>query len=73
MTDLNSLLPANSGWILSNATGINDSGQIVGVGTYNGQTQAFLLDTSAPEPGTIALMIGGAGLIFAMRKRLLPR
>ncbi len=56
MTDLNSLLPANSGWQLTVAYGINDSGQIVGYGTYDGEVQAFLLDTStsaAPEPPTL--------------------
>jgi probable HAF family extracellular repeat protein len=42
-TDLNSLLPANSGWQIGNTTAINDSGQIVGIGTINSQTHAFLL------------------------------
>ncbi|HXI52693.1 MAG TPA: HYR domain-containing protein [Candidatus Saccharimonadales bacterium] len=36
MHDLNALLPANSGWSLTAAYFINDSGQIVGVGTYQG-------------------------------------
>jgi probable HAF family extracellular repeat protein len=43
MTDLNSLLPANSGWVLTEAHAINDAGQIVGLGTLNGQKHAFLL------------------------------
>jgi probable HAF family extracellular repeat protein len=43
MKDLNSLIPAHSGWILTQASGINDSGQIVGWGTVNKQTHAFLL------------------------------
>lgn len=41
--DLNSLLPANSGWELNTAYGINNLGQIVGSGQKNGQTRAFLL------------------------------
>jgi probable HAF family extracellular repeat protein len=41
--DLNSLLPANSGWVLNVALGINNNGQIVGGGTLNGQRRAFLL------------------------------
>jgi probable HAF family extracellular repeat protein len=45
MIDLNSLLPANAGWILTQANAINDSGQIVGMGTINGQQHAFLMDT----------------------------
>jgi probable HAF family extracellular repeat protein len=37
MTDLNTLLPPNSGWQLQAATAINDSEQIVGYGLLNGQ------------------------------------
>jgi probable HAF family extracellular repeat protein len=43
MTDLNELIPADSGWTLAAATGINDVGEIVGNGRINGQTHAFLL------------------------------
>jgi len=43
MLDLNTLIPPDSGWTLSSATGINLSGQIVGNGTINGQQHAFLL------------------------------
>jgi len=42
--DLNTLVPANSGWTLQEATGINDRGQIVGWGTFQKQEDAgFLL------------------------------
>ena len=42
-TNLNSLLPANSGWVLGAASAINDSGQIVGVGVVaGGANHAFL-------------------------------
>ena len=41
--DLNTLLAPNSGWVLYDATGINDHGQIVGIGTHNGVTAAFEL------------------------------
>jgi probable HAF family extracellular repeat protein len=41
--DLNSLLPPNSGWVLHYALGINNLGQIVGNGTINDNTHAFLL------------------------------
>ena len=34
--DLNALLPANSGWQITHAAGINDNGQIVGQGYYLG-------------------------------------
>ena len=43
MANLNSLLPPNSGWTLTEAVSINDAGQIVGVGTLNGQDRAFRL------------------------------
>ncbi|MBI1766443.1 MAG: hypothetical protein HYR56_33975 [Acidobacteria bacterium] len=41
--DLNSLLPANSDWVLQNAAAINDNGQIAGWGTFQGSTYAFAL------------------------------
>jgi probable HAF family extracellular repeat protein len=44
MTDLNDLIDSSSGWILQFARAINDSGQIVGYGNYNGATRAFLLN-----------------------------
>ena len=44
MTDLNSLLPANSGWVLTTATAINNNNQIVGTGVVNGENHAFLMD-----------------------------
>lgn len=41
--DLNTLIPTGSGWLLEQAVDINDAGWIVGVGTFNGQSAAFLL------------------------------
>jgi probable HAF family extracellular repeat protein len=43
MRDLNTLIRANSGWVLKTATDINFWGQIVGSGTRNGQQHGFLL------------------------------
>jgi chitinase len=43
MYDLNELIPAGSGWVLTEATGNNGKGQIVGNGYYNGVFQAFRL------------------------------
>jgi hypothetical protein len=48
VTDLNALLPAGSGWVLQRASAINDSGEIAGVGSYEGTTRAFLL-----KPGLV--------------------
>jgi len=48
MRDLNTLIiPARSGWLLTDARAINSSGQIAGVGTFNGQRHAFLLIPTA--------------------------
>jgi probable HAF family extracellular repeat protein len=41
--DLNNFLPKNSGWELTGASAMNNKGQIVGTGTFNGQPRAFLL------------------------------
>jgi probable HAF family extracellular repeat protein len=43
LRDLNGLIPASTGWILTEARGINDAGQIVGTGIVDGQVRAFLL------------------------------
>ncbi len=43
LTNLNHLIPADSGWTLTEATGINDHNEITGNGLYYGQPQAFLL------------------------------
>jgi len=41
--DLNTRIPAGSGWILLQANGVNDAGQIVGTGLINNNIRAFLL------------------------------
>lgn len=43
MLDLNSLLPAASGWHLVEASGINNEGMIVGTARKDGELRAFLL------------------------------
>jgi len=60
MTDLNLTLPPGSGWILQEATAINDSGQIAGTGLTGGQRHAFLLTptTSTTNQINIAGIIG---------------
>jgi len=75
--DLNTLIPTNSGWILLGASGINDSGEIVGFGviTNNGlvqQAHAFALipvtnadlslsASAAPEPVGV-----GSNLVYSL-------
>jgi hypothetical protein len=41
--DLNNLIPTHSGWVLSEATSVNDAGSIVGYGTIKGSQHGFLL------------------------------
>ena len=50
MTDLNSYVDANSGWILTAARAINDNGDIVGTGLFNGQVHGFLLTSNQTIP-----------------------
>jgi hypothetical protein len=55
MTDLNALIP-NGGWVLASARAINDRGQIVGTGSFNGEPRGFLLnpiELNAPQPPSI--------------------
>jgi hypothetical protein len=56
MSDLNNLRPAGSGWDLDYAYGINDAGQIAGVGTHNGLGRAFLLTPQVTFAGLIGLV-----------------
>jgi probable HAF family extracellular repeat protein len=43
MLDLNDLIPAGAGWVLTEAIDINNDGQIVGNGYLDGAVRAFLL------------------------------
>lgn len=65
--DLNTLLPAGSGWNLLSAEGINANGDIVGFGAFGGSTQAFLL-TAVPEPASLALAGGSTLSLLLMRR-----
>jgi probable HAF family extracellular repeat protein len=70
MTDLNSLLPANSGFSqLFTAVAINDAGQIIGKGkTTNGTIEAYILTLNGvspvPEPANIGMMALGLMLLM---------
>ena len=64
VTDLNSMISTDSGWLLKTADDINDMGQIVGTGRLNGSNRMFLL-TPIPEPTTILLL----AICFGARAR----
>jgi probable HAF family extracellular repeat protein len=42
MRDLNGMI-VDTNWVLTSAVAVNDSGQIIGMGTYKGQTRSYLL------------------------------
>ena len=70
MIDLNTILVDGVGWLLTEATGINDLGQIVGTGTFNGESRAFLLTPVSDVPEPSAWMLAGMGLAaMAVRTR----
>jgi probable HAF family extracellular repeat protein len=74
--DLNNFIANDSGWFLTEATGINDVGQIVGQGTINGKKRAFLLNPVAdpkpvPEPASALglLAFGALGAASGLRRK----
>jgi probable HAF family extracellular repeat protein len=74
MLDLNSLLPANAGWVLEEALGINNAGQITGMGLYDGQQTAFLMTdppgvAAVPEPSASLVIAAGIGFMALRRRR----
>jgi large repetitive protein len=80
MTSINSLLPPNSGWNITNPVAINDMGQNVAFGDYDGTQHAILLTPgnlpappdpnfspeTVPEPSTV-VVFGFLGLAYAVR------
>lgn len=69
MRDLNELIPANSGWVLIDARGINDTHQIVGSGMSGGQMHAFLLTPVSAPVQTDAMptnQVLGPGAMMSM-------
>jgi len=49
MTDLNTLLPPGSGWVLEDAGFINNAGRIVGTGRYLGSFKPYILDLGSGD------------------------
>lgn len=55
MIDLNTMLPANSGWVLQFAHDINDNGWICGTGIFNGAKRGFVMKPICAISGKITL------------------
>jgi probable HAF family extracellular repeat protein len=70
LIDLNSLISNDSGWVLTDAGSINAYGQIVGNGTLNGVSHAFLL-IPVPEPATSGIL--AVSLVLLALPRACPR
>jgi probable HAF family extracellular repeat protein len=67
MIELQTQIPANSGWKLRKATSINDQGQIAGFGQLNGKMRAFLLTpTVAAQANATAATAPDASAVDAM-------
>ena len=72
ITDINSLISV-SGWEFRQASGINDLGQIVGWGMFNGQRRAFLLTPlNAPIVSTQAAPLANQSAGQAVNLSLNP-
>lgn len=73
MESLNAMIDPAGGWYLSDASGINEFGQISATATRNGEFYAVRLDP-VPEPPTVAMTLGGLLLLGAtVRRRGSPR
>jgi probable HAF family extracellular repeat protein len=70
--DLNNLIPANSGWVLTSANGINDLEQIAGTGTINGQIHAFRLDPVTCTAPTITAISANPSEIWPPDRSMDP-
>lgn len=69
LTQLTSVLaPAYSAWAVETATGINNVGQIIGVGVFDNVEHAIIL-TPVPEPSTLLLGTMAACALFVGRRR----
>lgn len=66
LTDLNDAVKANSGWTLEEARGINDKGQIVGIGAHEHCRRAFLL-TPVPAANSTPAQAGTSTLPPAIK------
>jgi probable HAF family extracellular repeat protein len=62
MLDLNSLIPASSGWTITDAYAINNAGDILGTGVFAGSLYAVELNPAVITPEPASLLLLGIGL-----------
>jgi probable HAF family extracellular repeat protein len=66
---LDDIVGHDSGWTsFQSATGINNLGQIVGTGLFDGEIHIFLI-TPIPEPSSLALVFVGTSPLWLWRER----
>jgi len=70
MHDLNDSIDPHSGWVLRSAVEINNAGQIVGWGHFDGAQRAFLMKP-IPEPISMAFM--GSAFVGLVAYRVTKR
>lgn len=73
LVDLNTLIDPASGWVITDASGINDAQQIAATACFGGVTgdcRAVRLDLvpAVPEPGAWAMLGLGLGVLGAVRR-----
>ena len=71
LVDLNTLVDPALGWEITQAMGINDSGQIVGIGCRDDACGAVRLDlaSAVPEPAGALLLLPGLVVVAGTRRR----
>lgn len=65
LSDLNTLLPAGTGWMLERALDIDEHGVIVGEGKLNGERRAFMLAPSSTSSVPTAELPHGVSFLGA--------
>lgn len=70
--DLNSLVANGQGWEFWQAHAINESGQIIGWGRFNGRGHSFLL-SPVPETDAVLMVLSGLFVTGLYRRRVVTR